>query len=93
MRGREEKQEQIMEAQGFLTYRRVAELTGVTAIAVGRWALTGKLASIAVGHRRYIEKQSLVAYLGKESAAALGLVVPAKAKRPAKAKAKAGRES
>jgi len=36
-------------------------------------------------HRRYIEKQSLVAYLGKESAAALGLVVPAKAK--------AGRES
>jgi len=40
-----------MEAQGFLTYRRVAKLTGVTAIAVGRWALTGKLASIAVGHR------------------------------------------
>jgi hypothetical protein len=45
-----------------------------------------------VGHRRYIEKQSLVAYLGKESAAALGLVVPAKAKRPAKAKAKAKKE-
>ena len=39
------------------------------------------------------DQSRLVAYLGKESAAALGLVVPAKAKRPAKAKAKAGRES
>ena len=90
MRGRADEQEKMMRARGYLTYREVAAVLGLTTIAVGRRVREGALHAVAIGNRRYISRRELVAHLGPETAAALGIVAAedgdtstAQAKRPA----------
>lgn len=85
MRGREDKQEQLMRARGYMTYQDVSDAVGVTTVAVGRWVTEGALKAVVLGNRRYLKRQDVVEYLGREAAEALGLVAGADPEKNSKA--------
>jgi predicted site-specific integrase-resolvase len=62
------KQEAILGAKGYLPIALVAEKAGVTRATVDLWIKGGEVKSLQVGRRKYVERASLVKYLGTDAA-------------------------
>jgi excisionase family DNA binding protein len=68
------KQRDIMHTLGYLTVGEVAEKVGRTEVTVYQWVEEGKVASRRLGRSVYVERKSLLAYLGADNAALLGFI-------------------
>jgi hypothetical protein len=66
-------QAERMRARGYASASAVARMVGVTPAAISGWVERGNVAVIRVGGRVYIDLRSVLAYLGPQAAAALGI--------------------
>lgn len=68
-----ESQESRLRKQGYVPASEVASKAGVNIATVYRWTNDEKVKGMSVGGRRFVLWASVLAHLGKEAAAALGL--------------------
>lgn len=66
-------QEETMATRGYLSLAAAADKCRVDRSTMARWARKGKVQSLSIGGRIYVERDSLVDYLGDEAAEELGL--------------------
>jgi len=57
-----------------MTLAEAAGIIGITSAAMYYWCRDGKVKSLKLGRYRYIEKDSLIGYVGADAANALGLL-------------------
>jgi len=69
-------QSEILATKGYLTVERVATLMGVTRQRVYAMIDSGRIPALTVVQRKYIRREDLVAHVGEEAAAVLGIVAP-----------------
>lgn len=67
--GKVYRQEQLMEARGYVTPRRAAELCGRDLSRVYAWIKKGALPTIRCGNRQYIARKALEAFMPVAKAA------------------------
>ena len=60
-------QAELMAAKGYLPLEQVADALGVSRQTVWRWAEEGKVKSLRVVKRFYLEEKSLIAHVGAEA--------------------------
>ena len=78
MRGVSLAQVASMEAKGYVTAGRAAELLTIPRQAVAKLCDSGELRHVRMGRRRYVELASIAKYAGPDAAKLLGIAVPRK---------------
>lgn len=66
-------QEEVMAARGYLTLQAAADKVRVDKSTMARWVRSDKVVGLTVGGRTYVERDSLIDYLGDDAAQELGL--------------------